>query len=223
MATINQVAVNGYFAEYINDEVKPIVKMGYANGTLNTIRNVIIPNPTLTFVLNSSFSSFLMTMYNAGLHIAGKVDEKNRENNLILTAVMQKAGVESDFANVKVLDVMALMGAVNYDVTPHIPDGQGGETPRPSVASVVAQYPGNDSLFIQTIKYLGLSGWIKYVYGERGMSFERFCELWFFFYPTLEERRAQYGAVNLYLRSKGIIFDQDHIDVLLSAELHTVE
>ena len=46
----NQVAVDGYFAEYINDEVKPIVKMGYAQGTLSTIRNVIIPNPTLTFV-----------------------------------------------------------------------------------------------------------------------------------------------------------------------------
>ena len=147
MATITTINPNGYYAEYdANDEVKPIIKLGYSVNNISTIRSIIVPDATLTTVLGSAFSSFLMTMYKAGLHIAGK------GGNWDLTKAMDNAGVLGDFANVKVLDVMSLMGAVNYDVSPHIPDGTGGETPRPSVAEVMATAPGDPELFIQTIK-----------------------------------------------------------------------
>lgn len=206
-------AITGYYATYDNGTpLKPLTGLGYFTGTLHTKDSVIVPDSGLISVGINPFSAFLMSMYNAGLHIAGG-------GNVFfdLSQQMDEAGQLSDFESVQILDFMSLLGAVLYDATIHIQTPTNPTPPaRPPVATILAQSPGDPALMLEVMKHLGLSGILKFLYGERGISFEQFCECWTFFYPTQELQEQHYETTINYLRTKGIMLTGAQSEALIS-------
>lgn len=218
MITTEQV--NGYYAIYLDDAARTIQHVGYTSGEVSTINKIVVADPVLSLLFESEFSSFLTVMYRTGLDIFGT------KSNLNLTEKMRRAGVLDDFASIKVLDVMALLEAVQYDVSQHIKlptmtqEELDAIPERPSVASVLATSAGDDTLLIQAIKSLGLDGWLPYIYAERGISFDKFCELWFYFYPTIEQRRRKFFETTPFLRAAGRAFGPEHVEALIENTDH---
>lgn len=208
----------GYFAEYDpTDKQKKVVKVGYTTGQINTNRAVILPDAATTVVMNNSqFSSFLFTMYQAGLLLNSKAAPLKPS----LNEVMKKHGLLGDYENVKVLDIMSLLKAiVNLDISKYIPTPL-NPTPeeRPTVVEVLTNpiHVGDRSSMIDAIKFLGVKDFVKYIYAEGGLTFDEFLDLWQFFCPDKSQRADEFDATNLFLRSRNVMFKAEEVEKLLS-------
>lgn len=196
------------------DDSKPLINIGYLEekGQIQTKWAIVEPDPVLVAVFQSEFSAFLTTVYKAGFNIAGDTTKFNLtdimvEKGLIDFSTMQAGSSPEDwkdaFLQIFVLDVMALLGAVAYDVSKHI---RTPNNPNPPERPKVWEVPQLDRTnMLDVIKFLGLWGILHHLYIERGLNWEeyKFCILSFF--PDLEDRRAYINKITYVLRYNNVM------------------
>lgn len=194
----------GFYAIFNpQNEFKDIRSIGYSKGGKVKSKFFILePNPLLVGAFNSEFGAFLTTVYKAGLNVAGE------ETRFDLTALLLQNGLINynslqtgtpedwvdPFKEIFALDFLVLCGIIQYDISPHL--GPSG-TPRPAVSSFEL---GDKQNMFDVIKFMGLSGFLHYLFIAKAMTWEEYRDCIFYFFPDSTERRNYITRLNYVLR-----------------------
>lgn len=174
-----------FYAIVDQNNFNEITSIGYANN-VQSGKRIIEPDPGLVLSMESEFAAFMMTLYLSAIPM------NSDKESLDMDEIINEYGLTAEYSKVHTLDFAVLTGRKDYpEVEKHFRTAENpNPDPRPEMRTVPDGVEEDDQM-LDVLKFLGLSGYIHFLYGNFAMSWEEYLECFEHFWKNNKARAKQ--------------------------------